>query len=145
MLEDIGIIVWICEIVDQEKSITKYIYNHTNVLSTMRIYTKGKEFVLDQKINLKRMFLGPKCKASKHGKTLQGIEIVALISNDCFYKDLKGIIAMIVTCQNGQLVQIPVFKLQSQTSFPFQISFISKFKILATNFELSRWFMATKL
>jgi hypothetical protein len=30
---------------DKEKSITKYIYNHTNVLNTMRIYTKGKELV----------------------------------------------------------------------------------------------------
>ena len=76
MLEDIGKLDWIQEVVDKAKSITKYIYNHTIVLSTMRIYTEGKELVrpgatrfatnfislqsmVQQKINLKRMFLGP--------------------------------------------------------------------------------------
>lgn len=39
MFEGIGKIVWIREVVDKEKFKTKYGYNHTNVLSTMRIYT----------------------------------------------------------------------------------------------------------
>jgi hypothetical protein len=37
MLEDIGRLVWVPKVVDDAKSITKYIYNHTNV-NTMRIY-----------------------------------------------------------------------------------------------------------
>ena len=111
MLEDIGKLAWIHEVVDKAKSITKYIYNHTNVLHTMRIYTEGKELVqpamtrfatnfislqsvVQQKINLKRMFLGPEWMASKHSKTLEGIEIVALVFNDGFWKDAEEIIAV---------------------------------------------------
>eukprot|EP00253_Pinus_taeda_P035532 PITA_35532 len=79
MLEDIGKLHWIHEVVEKAKSITKYLYNHTIVLNIMRIYTEGKEIVrpavtrfatnfislqsvVEQKINLKRMFLGPKWK-----------------------------------------------------------------------------------
>jgi len=112
----------------------------------MRIYTKGKEFVfpavtrfatnfislqsmVEQKVNLNRMLLGPEWMASKHGKTLEGIEIVALVFNDGFWKDDEEIISM-----TGSLVKVlrysilkffqcsPV-QLQSQTSFHFQISF----------------------
>jgi len=84
MLEDIGRLHWVEEVVEKAKSITKYIYNHTNVLSSMRIYTEGKELVrpgstrfatnfislqsvVEQKVNLKRMFLGPEWLGSKHG------------------------------------------------------------------------------
>jgi hypothetical protein len=76
MLDNIGEIAWIQYIMDKEKSIIKYIYNHRNVLDNMRIYTEGKELVCpvvtrfatnlislqsvaDQKENIKRMFLGP--------------------------------------------------------------------------------------
>ena len=109
MLEDIRKLGWIHQVADKAKSITKYIYNHTNVLHTMRIYTEGKELVrlvvsrfatnfislqsvVQQKINLKRMFLGPEWTASKHSKTLEGIEIVSLVFNDGFWKDTKEII-----------------------------------------------------
>ena len=101
MLEDIGKLEWIQVVVEKAKSITKYVYNHTTVLSTLRIYTEGKELihpgvtrfvtnfislqsVVEQKVNLKRMFLGPEWMASKHSKTLEGIEIVSLVFNDGF-------------------------------------------------------------
>jgi hypothetical protein len=62
----------------------------------MRIYIEGKElvqptvtkfainfislqFVLEQKINLKRIFLRPRWMASRHSKTNEGIEIVARV------------------------------------------------------------------
>ena len=48
--------------------------------------------MVEQKINLKRMFLGPKWMASKHSKTLEGIEVVALVFHDGFWKDSKEII-----------------------------------------------------
>ena len=86
---------------EKAKSITKYFYNHTIVLNMMGRYTEGKEivrlavtrfatnfiflqFVVEQKINLKRMFLGPEWMASKHSKTLEGIKVVALVFNDGF-------------------------------------------------------------
>eukprot|EP00253_Pinus_taeda_P017474 PITA_17474 len=111
MLEDIGKLHWIHQVVDKEKSITKYLYNHIIVLNTMRKYTEGKEivrpamtrfatnfislqFVVEQKINLKRMSLGPEWMASKHSKTLEGIEVVALMFNDGFWKDVEDIIVV---------------------------------------------------
>jgi len=45
MLEDIGKLHWIHEVVEKEKSITKYLYNHIIFLNTMRKYTEGKEIV----------------------------------------------------------------------------------------------------
>jgi len=111
MLEDIGKLHWIHEVVEKAKSITKYLYNHTIVLNTMRIYTEGKEIVrpamtrfatnfislqsvVEQKINLKRMFLGLEWMRSKHSKTPEGIEIAALVFNDGFWKDVEEIIAV---------------------------------------------------
>lgn len=43
ILEDIGKLHWIHEVVEKENSITKYLYNHIIVLNTMRKYTEGKE------------------------------------------------------------------------------------------------------
>eukprot|EP00253_Pinus_taeda_P035010 PITA_35010 len=40
------------------------------------------------------MFLGPKWMGSKHSKTLEGIEIVALVFNDGFWKDAEEIIVV---------------------------------------------------
>jgi len=72
----------------------------------MRKYIEGKEivqpavtrfatnfislqFLVEKRINLKRMSLGPEWMASKHSKTLEGIEVVALVFNDGLWKDVK--------------------------------------------------------
>ena len=52
------------------------------------------QFVVEQKINLKKMFLGLEWMASEHSKALEGIEIVALVFNDGFWKDAEEIIAV---------------------------------------------------
>ena len=77
----------------------------------MRVYIEGKELVcpgvtrfatnfislqsvVEQKVNLKKMFLGPKWMASRHGRTLEGIEICALVFDDSFWRDAEEIIAV---------------------------------------------------
>eukprot|EP00253_Pinus_taeda_P033596 PITA_33596 len=77
----------------------------------MRKYIEGKEivlpavirfatnfislkFVVEQKINMKRMFMGPDWMESKHSKTLESIEVVALVFNDDFLKDAEEIIVV---------------------------------------------------
>jgi len=132
MLEDIGKLDWIQQVVDKAKSITKYIYNHTIVLSAMRTYTEGKELVrpgatrfatnfislqsvVQQKINLKRMFLGPEWMGCKHSKTMEGIQIVALVFNDGIWKDAEEIVAV-----TEPLVKV----LRYLISKPFQCSSI---------------------
>eukprot|EP00253_Pinus_taeda_P028775 PITA_28775 len=111
ILEDIGKLHYIHEVVEKEKSITKYLYNHIIVLNTMKKYTEGKEivcpvvtrfatnfislqFVVEKRINMKEMSLGPEWVASKHSKTLEDIEVVALVFNDGFWKDAEEIIVV---------------------------------------------------
>ena len=43
MLEDMGKIPFIKEVIDQARSIPKFIYNHAFVLSLMRRHTKNRE------------------------------------------------------------------------------------------------------
>jgi hypothetical protein len=76
MLEDMGKLPWIKEIIDSAWSVTKYIYiyNHTFVLSLMRQFTGNRELVrpaitrfatsfislqslLNSMLELQRMFL----------------------------------------------------------------------------------------
>eukprot|EP00253_Pinus_taeda_P012087 PITA_12087 len=45
MLEDIGKIDWVKNTIDHAKSITKFIYNHTLILSLMRKHTWGKDII----------------------------------------------------------------------------------------------------
>lgn len=45
MLEDIGKLDWVKYIVDHAKSITKFIYNHSWILSLMRKHTRGKDII----------------------------------------------------------------------------------------------------
>eukprot|EP00253_Pinus_taeda_P034016 PITA_34016 len=45
MLEDIGKIPTVRDIVESSKSITKFIYNHSSALSLMRRFTNNKELV----------------------------------------------------------------------------------------------------
>lgn len=109
MLEDIVKLHWIHKVVAKEKSITKYLYNHIIVLNTVRKYPNGKEivrttvtrfaknfiylqFFVEHNINLRTMSLGPKSMASKHSRTLEGIELFALVFNEGFWKDAKEII-----------------------------------------------------
>ena len=108
MLEDTSKLEWMQEVVEKTKFITKYVYNHTTVLSTLRIYIEGKELIclgatrfatnfislqamVEQNINWTRMFLGPEWMGCKHAKTPKGIEIVALVFNDAFWKDVEEI------------------------------------------------------
>ena len=45
ILEDLGKIDWIKDTIDLARSITKFIYNHAEVLSLMRWFTGDKELV----------------------------------------------------------------------------------------------------
>ena len=66
---------------------------------------------------------------SKHAKTLEGFEIVALVFNDSFLKDAKEIIAMtkplvkVLRYLISKTSQHSPIQFRSQTSFHFQILF----------------------
>lgn len=45
LLKDVGKIGWVKRVVKDEKKFTRFIYNHTWVLSLMRKYTNGNDLV----------------------------------------------------------------------------------------------------
>eukprot|EP00253_Pinus_taeda_P025528 PITA_25528 len=71
MLEDIGKIPFVKDIVDSSKSITKFIYNHTFVLSLMRRFTNNKEL---------RMFLSEEWHALPMNHKPKGEVVCRLVS-----------------------------------------------------------------
>eukprot|EP00253_Pinus_taeda_P024407 PITA_24407 len=97
MLEDIGKIPFVKDIVDSSKSIIKFIYNHTSVLSLMRRFTKNKELVhpaitrfatnfislqslLNSMWDVKRMFLSEEWRALTMSHKPEGEAICGLVS-----------------------------------------------------------------
>eukprot|EP00253_Pinus_taeda_P001982 PITA_01982 len=97
MLEDIGKIPFVKDIVDSSKSITKIIYNHTFVLSLMRKFTKNKELVcpaitrfatsfislqslLNSMWDVKRMFLSEEWRALTMSRKPEGEAVFRLVS-----------------------------------------------------------------
>jgi hypothetical protein len=103
MFEDIGKIEWVKKTVEQGKSITRYIYNHSWVLNLMRKNTDGRELVRstitcfamnfltlqsmnDQKTNLRKMFSCDEWNASQWRKKAEGKEIVEKVYENHFGK-----------------------------------------------------------
>ena len=97
MLEDIEKIPFVKETVDSSKTITKFIYNHTSVLSLMRKCTNNKELVrpaitrfatsfislqslLNSMWDLKRMFLSEEWRASSMSRKPEGEAVCRLVS-----------------------------------------------------------------
>jgi len=97
MLEDIGKISFVKDIVESSKSITKFIYNHTSVLSLMRKFTNNKvlvcpaitrfatcfislQSILNSMWDVKRMFLSEEWRALTMSCKLEGEAICRLVS-----------------------------------------------------------------
>eukprot|EP00253_Pinus_taeda_P032930 PITA_32930 len=66
MLEDIGKVEWVKNIIEHAKCITKYIYNHSWVLSLMRKHTGGKELVRPAITRFATHFLMLQCLNGQH-------------------------------------------------------------------------------
>ena len=92
MLEDIGKIEWVKKCVEDAKSITRYIYNHSWVLNLMRKHT-GLELaqstitrfatnffslqsLVQQKSNLRKMFSCYERNSSQWSKKIEGKQMV---------------------------------------------------------------------
>ncbi len=97
MLQDIGKISFVKDIVESSKSITKFIYNHTFVLSLMRKFTNNKELVhpaitrfatsfislqslLNSMWDVKKMFISEEWRALTMSRKLEGEAICRLVS-----------------------------------------------------------------
>lgn len=104
LLEDIGKISWVKSVVEDAKSVTKFIYNHTWVLSLMRKFTNDKDlvrpgvtrfaslFLTLQSIlgaigHLKQMFVSDAWKESSFSNRPEGERIVAIVFDETFIKN----------------------------------------------------------
>eukprot|EP00253_Pinus_taeda_P017056 PITA_17056 len=112
MLEDIEKIPFVKDIVDSSKSITKFIYNHTSVLSLMRRFTNNKELVrpaitrfatsfisllslLISMWDVKRMFLSEEWRALPMSRKPEGEPVCRLVSyQEDFWAGVKEVCAV---------------------------------------------------
>ena len=107
--EHIDKIEWVKKCVEHEKSITKYIYNHSWVLSLMRKNTGGKELVrstitrfatnflslqsiVDKKANLRKMFSCDEWNESQWSKRDEGKEVADKVFEKTFWKKVEEIV-----------------------------------------------------
>ncbi|KAJ6962630.1 hypothetical protein NC652_001322 [Populus alba x Populus x berolinensis] len=103
MLEDIGKQEWMGMVLEEAKTITRYMYSHAWTLNMMRKFTGGRElirprisrFVADylslraiviQEDNLKNMFSQSECLSSMHCRHPEAQAIKSLLYQDRFWK-----------------------------------------------------------
>jgi hypothetical protein len=112
MLEDMGKIPWIKEIVESAGSVTKYIYNHTYVLTLVRQFTGNKELVRpvitcfatsfialqslhNSMLELQRMFLSDEWNACVYSTKVDGKAIAQLVRhNQSFWMVVQELCAI---------------------------------------------------
>ncbi|KAJ7963886.1 hAT transposon superfamily, partial [Quillaja saponaria] len=102
MLQDFGKLEWISSVIDQARSITRYIYKHSMVLNMMKRYTFGNDIVkpgvtrfatnfttlkqmADLKLNLQSMVISLEWIDCPYSKKPGGLAIQDLISNQSFW------------------------------------------------------------
>eukprot|EP00253_Pinus_taeda_P004371 PITA_04371 len=111
MLEDIGKIDWV-KIVDHAKSITKFIYNHSLILSLMRKHTGGKDIIrlaitrfathfltlksmLSQHRNLQKMFSSDEWNQSKWSNKPEGKELKKKVYEKTSWRKATEIVKLV--------------------------------------------------
>ena len=111
MLEDIGKLDWVKNTINHAKSITKFIYNHTLVLSLMRKHTGGKDIIrpaitrfathfltlqsmLSQHRNLQKMFFSDEWNQSNWSNKPEGKELKRKVHEETFWRKAAEIVKL---------------------------------------------------
>ncbi|XP_074308224.1 uncharacterized protein LOC141643094 [Silene latifolia] len=112
MLEDLGKIEWINAVLEQCKSITRFIYNHSVVLNMMRRYTFGMDLVVpdvsphvtnfksvkrmvELKHNLQALVTSQEWVDSYYSKKEGALAILDLISDHSFWLSCNQVVQLI--------------------------------------------------
>ncbi|XP_020531950.1 uncharacterized protein LOC18448660 isoform X2 [Amborella trichopoda] len=108
VLESIGKMKKVADCLTKGKKITKFIYNHSGVLSLMRYHTGGKDLLrpgitrfatnfltlqslVEHRAGLKRMILCDKWKESYHTKTPEAREVEKIILDASFWRKVEEV------------------------------------------------------
>eukprot|EP00253_Pinus_taeda_P020086 PITA_20086 len=112
ILEDIGKLGWVKNTVDHAKSITKFIYNHSWILSLMRKHTGGRDiirpaitrfathfltlqFMLSQHRNLQKIFSSEEWNQSQWSHKLEGKELKNKVNEEIFWRKAIEIVKLV--------------------------------------------------
>ncbi|CAN0910287.1 hypothetical protein LINGRAHAP2_LOCUS26207 [Linum grandiflorum] len=104
MLEDFGKLEWIRGVIEQARSVTRFIYNQSAVLKLMRHFTCGNDILLhgatrsatdftilkrmaDFKLNLQPMVTSPDWIESPYSKQLGAMAAAEVINNRSFWSE----------------------------------------------------------
>ena len=111
MLEDIGKLDWVKNTIDHAKSITKFIYNHSLILSLMRKHTGGKDIIrpaitrfathfltlqsmLSQNRNLQKMFSSDEWNQSNWSNKPEGKELKRKVYEETFWRKASEVVKL---------------------------------------------------
>ncbi|XP_065853110.1 uncharacterized protein [Euphorbia lathyris] len=111
ILEDFGKLEWINSVIEQARSVTRFVYNHSAVLNLMRRFTFGKDIVqqgltraatnftmlqrlADFKLNLQTMVTSQEWMDCPYAKQLGGLAMLDIISNRSFWSSCILIIRL---------------------------------------------------
>ncbi|KAL5569037.1 hypothetical protein UlMin_025612 [Ulmus minor] len=109
IFEDFGNIDWINEVLEKAKSVTRFVYNHSEVLNMIRRYTFGNDIVepgvthfatnfatlkrlVNLKHNLQAMVTSQEWMDSSYSKQPGGLEMLDSISNQSFWSSCTLVI-----------------------------------------------------
>eukprot|EP00253_Pinus_taeda_P021949 PITA_21949 len=112
MLEDIGKFDWVKNTIDHAKSITKFIYNHTLILSLMRKHTRGKDIIrpaitrfatqfltlqsmLSQHRNLQKMLSSDEWNQSNWSNKPEGKELKRKVYEETFWRKAAEVVKLV--------------------------------------------------
>lgn len=111
MLEDFGNIDWMSMIIEQARSITRFVYNHNMVLNMVRRYTFGNDIIVpgatrfatnfttlkrlvDLKNNLQAMITSQEWLDCSYSKEPGGLEMLDFISSQSFWSSCLQIVRL---------------------------------------------------
>lgn len=112
MLEDIGKLEWVKNTVDHAKSIIKFIYNHSWILSLMRKHTGGRDIIrpaitrfathfltlqsmLSQNRNLQKLFSSDEWNQSQWSHKPEGKELKKKVNEESFWRKAAKIVKLV--------------------------------------------------
>ncbi|KAL5076849.1 hypothetical protein RYX36_015833 [Vicia faba] len=111
ILEDFGNLEWISTVIEQAKSVTRFVYNYSAILNMVRRYTLGNDIVdpsssrvttsfstlkrmVDLKHNLQAMVTSQEWMDCPYSKKTAGLEMLDIISNQTFWSSCEMIVRL---------------------------------------------------
>ncbi|XP_057415982.1 uncharacterized protein LOC130710659 [Lotus japonicus] len=111
ILQDFGDLEWISIVIEQAKSVTRFVYNYSAILNMVRRYTSGNDIVdpsfsrfatnfttlkrmVDLKYNLQDMVTSQEWMDCPYSKKTAGLEMLDCLSNQTFWSSCDMIVRL---------------------------------------------------